>query len=120
MTVSIPKTIKKVAVLMGGTAAEREISLNSGNAVLTALQKTDLKVEVFDPEMKTVSAESNQNRRTRFDFLSPNTNYTAEVCGVTRRKECGRRNNHTRTNYNSNHGRGRKSCRGSTGSRSAV
>ena len=30
--------IGKVAVLMGGLSAEREISLQSGNAVLTALQ----------------------------------------------------------------------------------
>ena len=28
----------KVAVLMGGTSAERDVSLNSGKAVLTALQ----------------------------------------------------------------------------------
>lgn len=32
-----PKKYGKVAVLMGGQSAEREVSLNSGNAVLTAL-----------------------------------------------------------------------------------
>ena len=33
-----PKAFGKVAVLMGGRSAEREVSLNSGAAVLTALQ----------------------------------------------------------------------------------
>ena len=28
--------------------------------------------------------------KTRFDFLKPNTNYTVEVCAVTRQKECGK------------------------------
>ena len=28
--------------------------------------------------------------RTRFDFLPANTNYTLEICAVTRRKECGK------------------------------
>ncbi len=43
-------------------------------------------VDLFGPEVKTEDAES---RRSRFDFLKPNTNYTVEVCAVTRRKECG-------------------------------
>lgn len=34
-----PAAFGRVAVAMGGTAAEREISINSGNAVLQALQK---------------------------------------------------------------------------------
>lgn len=36
--VTDPKAFGRVAVLMGGRSAEREISLRSGNAVLTALQ----------------------------------------------------------------------------------
>jgi hypothetical protein len=43
-------------------------------------------IELFGPEVKTEDAAS---RKTRFDFLKPNTNYTVEVCAVTRRKECG-------------------------------
>ena len=34
------KQFGKVAVLLGGTSAEREVSLNSGNAVLNALIAT--------------------------------------------------------------------------------
>ncbi|NNL57130.1 MAG: D-alanine--D-alanine ligase [Pseudomonadales bacterium] len=38
----------KVAVLMGGTASEREISLQSGAAVLRALQQLGVRAEAFD------------------------------------------------------------------------
>lgn len=37
-----------VAVLMGGTSAEREVSLQSGRAVLSALQKQDIKAVAVD------------------------------------------------------------------------
>ncbi|MBY0578014.1 MAG: D-alanine--D-alanine ligase [Burkholderiales bacterium] len=39
----------KVAVLMGGRSAEREISLKSGNAVLCALKKRGVDAHAFDP-----------------------------------------------------------------------
>ena len=39
----------QVAVLMGGTSAEREISLLSGNAVLKALQSKGVDAHAFDP-----------------------------------------------------------------------
>ena len=42
-------TLGKVAVLMGGTSAEREISLLSGNGVLTALQSQGVDAHAFDP-----------------------------------------------------------------------
>ncbi|MSQ56556.1 MAG: D-alanine--D-alanine ligase [Limnohabitans sp.] len=38
-----------VAVLMGGTSAEREISLLSGNGVLQALQSKGVNAQAFDP-----------------------------------------------------------------------
>lgn len=38
----------KVAVLMGGTSAEREISLISGQAVLSALRQRDVDAHAFD------------------------------------------------------------------------
>ncbi|MBQ0725046.1 MAG: D-alanine--D-alanine ligase [Cycloclasticus sp.] len=43
-----PKQFGKVAVAMGGRAAEREISLLSGKAVLTALQKQGVDAVEFD------------------------------------------------------------------------
>ncbi|HRD34220.1 MAG TPA: D-alanine--D-alanine ligase [Rhodocyclaceae bacterium] len=39
----------KVAVLMGGTSAEREVSLMSGRAVLAALQSAGVDAHAFDP-----------------------------------------------------------------------
>jgi UDP-N-acetylenolpyruvoylglucosamine reductase len=42
-------TFGKVAVLMGGPSSEREISLLSGNAVLTALKSRDIDAHAFDP-----------------------------------------------------------------------
>jgi len=43
-----PKLFGKVAVVMGGTSAEREVSLNSGKAVLKALQQKDVNAFAFD------------------------------------------------------------------------
>jgi len=43
------KDFGKVAVLLGGRSAEREISLLSGNAVLDALRRQGVDAEVFDP-----------------------------------------------------------------------
>jgi len=43
------KALGKVAVLMGGTSAEREISLLSGGGVLKALQSQGVDAHAFDP-----------------------------------------------------------------------
>jgi D-alanine-D-alanine ligase len=43
------KEFGKVAVLLGGPSAEREISLMSGNGVLRALQDRDVDAYAFDP-----------------------------------------------------------------------
>lgn len=42
----------KVAVLMGGRSGEREVSLKSGGAVLSALQAQGIDAEAFDPRDK--------------------------------------------------------------------
>lgn len=44
----------KVAVLMGGRSAEREISLLSGDAVLKALQSQGVDAHAFDPSEKDI------------------------------------------------------------------
>ncbi|HRH81056.1 MAG TPA: D-alanine--D-alanine ligase [Thiobacillaceae bacterium] len=44
-----PRDFGKVGVLFGGTSAEREISLKSGNAVLTALKSRGVNAHAFDP-----------------------------------------------------------------------
>ncbi|MEC7698307.1 MAG: D-alanine--D-alanine ligase, partial [Pseudomonadota bacterium] len=44
-----PDQYGKVAVLLGGDSAEREVSLNSGNAVLNALLRQGVDAFAFDP-----------------------------------------------------------------------
>ncbi len=44
-----PRTLGKVAVLMGGDSAEREVSLLSGTGVLRALRSQGVDAHAFDP-----------------------------------------------------------------------
>jgi D-alanine-D-alanine ligase len=45
----------KVAVMFGGTSAEREVSLKSGQAVFNALQAQGIDVHAFDPKFKPLT-----------------------------------------------------------------
>ena len=49
MSVIDPKSFGKVAVLFGGTSAEREISIMSGTGVLAALLSSGVDAHAFDP-----------------------------------------------------------------------
>ena len=49
-----PKNYGKVAVLMGGPSAEREVSLKSGNAVLAALKRKGVDAHGFDADKSTL------------------------------------------------------------------
>ena len=44
-----PVDMGKVAVLMGGRSAEREVSLMSGTGVLQALRERGVDAHAFDP-----------------------------------------------------------------------
>jgi D-alanine-D-alanine ligase len=46
---ALPPSFGKVAVLMGGTSAEREISILSGTGVLAALRSQGVDAHSFDP-----------------------------------------------------------------------
>jgi D-alanine-D-alanine ligase len=48
------KNLGKVAVLMGGPSAEREISLLSGNGVLAALREKGVDAHAFDPSVHSL------------------------------------------------------------------
>jgi len=50
----------KVAVLFGGRSAEREVSLNSGAAVLAALRKSGVDAHAFDPAQRDLSELKNE------------------------------------------------------------
>ncbi len=45
----------KVAVMFGGTSAEREVSLKSGQAVFNALQAQGIDVHAFDPKFRPLT-----------------------------------------------------------------
>ena len=49
------KALGKVAVLMGGSSAERDISLMSGGGVLAALQSQGVDAQAFDPAQRDLS-----------------------------------------------------------------
>ena len=49
-----PQTFGKVAVLMGGSSAEREISLLSGQGVLNALRARGVDAYAFDPQQRSL------------------------------------------------------------------
>ncbi len=48
------KRFGKVAVMLGGTSAERSVSLNSGNAVLAALLRQGVDAHAFDPATRSL------------------------------------------------------------------
>ncbi len=51
-----PASFGKVAVLLGGRSAEREVSLNSGAAVLAALKRCGVDAYAFDPAVQNLQA----------------------------------------------------------------
>jgi hypothetical protein len=55
----------KVAVLMGGTSAEREVSLMSGAGVLQALRSRGVDAHAFDPSQRDTSANSRKEQFSR-------------------------------------------------------
>jgi D-alanine-D-alanine ligase len=57
------EALGKVAVLMGGTSAEREVSLMSGRGVLAALQSQGVDAHAFDPAAR----ELGELRRDGYD-----------------------------------------------------
>ncbi len=56
-----PKSFGKVAVLLGGRSAEREVSLKSGAAVLAALQRSGVDAHAFDPSMRNLQSLCDEN-----------------------------------------------------------
>jgi D-alanine-D-alanine ligase len=59
----------KVAVLMGGWSAEREVSLNSGNAVLSALQAAGVDAHGIDVDRNIIATLQAENFDRAFVIL---------------------------------------------------
>lgn len=62
-------SIGKVAVLAGGFSAEREVSLNSGRAILAALQSKGVDAHLFDPAERDLSALKTDGFQAVFNIL---------------------------------------------------
>lgn len=63
------KQFGKVAVMMGGSSAEREVSLMSGNGVLAALRSKGVDAHPFDPAEKPLSALKEEGFARVFNIL---------------------------------------------------
>ena len=64
-----PSVFGKVAVVMGGDSNERAVSLNSGRAVLNALQSADVDAHMFDPQVQPLSALSEEQYDRVFNVM---------------------------------------------------
>ncbi len=64
-----PASLGKVAVLLGGRSAEREISLKSGAAVLAALQQSGVDAHPFDPAVQNLQALHEEGYQRAFIAL---------------------------------------------------
>jgi D-alanine-D-alanine ligase len=67
--VTKPEIFGRVAVLMGGSAAERKISLNSGAAVFAALQRRNVDVVAIDIAGNPIDALSGQQFDRVFNII---------------------------------------------------
>ncbi len=64
-----PQSFGKVAVLFGGSSAEREVSLKSGAAVLAALQRSGVDAHPFDPAVQNLQALADEGFERAFIAL---------------------------------------------------
>jgi len=79
---SDPAVFGRVAVLMGGSAAERPVSLNSGAAVLKALQAQGVEAFALDPQDDVVTALQNQSFDRAFNVLHGRVGEDGQIQGV--------------------------------------
>lgn len=64
-----PEDFGRVAVLMGGTAAERPVSLNSGNAVFQALQRKGVNATAIDVTANVINSLDNKKFDRVFNII---------------------------------------------------
>ncbi|RTE86316.1 MULTISPECIES: D-alanine--D-alanine ligase [Gammaproteobacteria] len=74
--------LKRVALLAGGTSAEREISLRSGRAIEAALKENNIDVVWFDPQERSLLTLANENVDAAFIALHGRGGEDGEVQAV--------------------------------------
>ena len=77
-----PLKQQKIAVLLGGTSAEREVSLNSGAAVLAALRSQGYDAHPVDPKETPVATLKEQGFDRAFNILHGRGGEDGVVQGV--------------------------------------
>jgi D-alanine-D-alanine ligase len=83
MSISIdPKRFGKVAVLLGGESAEREVSLKSGTLVVQALRDAGIDAHPFDPSERPLSALKDEGFARAFNALHGGYGENGQIQGA--------------------------------------
>jgi D-alanine-D-alanine ligase len=77
-----PKRFGKVAVLLGGESAEREVSLNSGRLVLRGLRDAGIDAHPFDPAERPLSALKDEGFARAFNALHGGYGENGQIQGA--------------------------------------
>lgn len=77
-----PKRFGKVAVLLGGESAEREVSLKSGSLVLKALRDAGIDAHPFDPSERPLSALKDEGFARAFNALHGGYGENGQIQGA--------------------------------------
>ncbi|MGF6938724.1 D-alanine-D-alanine ligase [Paraburkholderia sp. UCT70] len=77
-----PKQFGKVAVLLGGNSAEREVSLNSGRLVLQGLHDAGVDAHPFDPAERPLSALKDEGFVRAFNALHGGYGENGQIQGA--------------------------------------
>ena len=77
-----PKRFGKVAVLLGGTSAEREVSLKSGQLVVQGLRAAGVDAHPFDPAERPLSALKDEGFVRAFNALHGGYGENGQIQGA--------------------------------------
>ncbi|PLZ01597.1 D-alanine--D-alanine ligase [Burkholderia sp. WAC0059] len=77
-----PQKFGKVAVLLGGVSAEREVSLNSGRLVLQGLRSAGIDAHAFDPAERPLAALTDEGFARAFNALHGGYGENGQIQGV--------------------------------------
>ncbi|WP_133647360.1 D-alanine--D-alanine ligase [Paraburkholderia flava] len=77
-----PKQFGKVAVLLGGVSAEREVSLNSGRLVLQGLRGAGIDAHPFDPAERPLAALKEEGFVRAFNALHGGYGENGQIQGA--------------------------------------
>ncbi|MGN6665625.1 MAG: D-alanine--D-alanine ligase [Trinickia sp.] len=77
-----PKAFGKVAVLLGGESAERDVSLKSGSLVLKALRDAGIDAHPFDPAERPLSALKDEGFARAFNALHGGYGENGQIQGA--------------------------------------